>query len=139
MSVPLFHVLSYGMKGYDEEVKIIKKFLPHLVITPEKQILTDYKRYHGILEIDNQTATFDHIIEDRTCCNPEFISQILNYIFCKANICNVFIRITNKSSIKFTEGLGFLRTGILRQDPMYLYIYSMTADEFYGSKWAKYL
>ena len=140
MKKPLFDVLTYGDKRFDENGKIIKENLPSLQITPYKQILTDHKRYWGLLEVrDDGTAIFDHIIKDRTCCNPEFISQVLNYIFHKASICNVFIKIDNKQSMRFTEGLGFLFTGILRQNPYYLSIYSMTADEFYTSKWAEYL
>lgn len=136
---PLFDVLTYGMRGYDEEAQVIEKTLPHLIISTNKQILTDHKRYWALLEINDSTAIMDHIIKDRTCCNPEFISQVLNYVFQKASICNVFIEVENIPSVRFTEGLGFVFTGILRQDPSYLYIYSMTADEYYTSKWAQYL
>ena len=136
---PLFDVLTYGMRGYDEEAQVIEKTLPHLIISTNKQILTDHKRYWALLEINDGTAIMDHIIKDRTCCNPEFISQVLNYVFQKSTICNVFIKIDNIPSVKFTEGLGFVFTGIIRQKPDYAFIYSMTAEEFYTSKWAEYL
>lgn len=136
---PLFDVLTYGMKGFDEGGKFIKSILPSLKITPEKQILTDHKRYWALLEVRGENAIFDHIVKDRTCCNPEFIAQVLNYVFQKSTICNVFIKIDNIPSVKFTEGLGFVFTGILRQKPDYTFIYSMTAEEFYTSKWAEYL
>lgn len=139
MKTPLFDVLNFGDIRFGENAKIIKKEMPTLQITPNKTILTDYKRYWALLEIDNGTAIFDHVIKDRTCCNPEFISHILDYVFQRASICNTFIEINNKASIKFTGGLGFLFTGILRQNPIYLAIYSMTSDEFYTSKWAEYL
>lgn len=139
MKKPLFDVLSYGMKGYDEEAQVIEKSLPHLIISTDKLILTDHKRYWGLLEVNGKTAIFDHVIKDRTACNPEFIAQVLNYIFQKASICNVFIEVENAPSVRFTEGLGFVFTGILRQEPSYLYIYSMTDEEYYASMWAEYL
>lgn len=136
---PLFDVLSYGMRDWNKEAQIIKQNLPQVICAPSKLILTDHKRYWGLLEIQGENAIFDHVVKERTCCNPEFIAQVLNYIFQKSSICNVFIKVDNIPSIKFTEGLGFVFTGILRQKPDYLYVYSMTAEEFYTSKWAEYL
>ena len=113
---------------------IIKENLPHAEITPGHKIICDDGRYYGLLYVIDGVATYDHVIIDKMCCNPEFIFMVLTYIFSVANICNCFIAQDNGPSIYFTSHLGFIHTGVLRQFPKPLAIYSMTVNEWMNNR-----
>lgn len=113
---------------------IIKQYLPRVEITPRHQIICDEGRYYGLLYVVDNVATYDHVVVDKMCCNPEFIFIVLTYIFSVADICNVFIKKTNGPSIYFASGLGFINTGELRQTPETLMIYSMTRAEWMNNR-----
>ena len=113
---------------------IIKQKLSHVEITPHHKIICDDGRYYGLLYVIDDVATYDHVIIDKTCCNPEFIFMVLTYIFSVASICNCFIALDNGPSIYFTSHLGFVNTGVLRQSPKPLAIYSMTRAEWINNR-----
>ena len=113
---------------------IIKENLPHAEITPNHKIICDDGRYYGLLYVIDGVATYDHVIIDKMCCNPEFIFMVLTYIFSVANICNCFIAQDNGASMRFTSHLGFIHTGVLRQFPKPLVIYSMTVNEWMNNR-----
>ena len=79
-------------------------------------------------------SDYTHVIIDKMCCNPEFIFMVLTYIFSVANICNCFIAQDNGASMRFTSHLGFIHTGVLRQFPKPLVIYSMTVNEWMNNR-----
>lgn len=113
---------------------VIKQHLPRVQITPQHKIIYDDGRYYGLLFVVDDVATYDHVILDRTVCNPEVIFMVLTYIFTNADICNVFIDSSNGASQRFASHLGFINTGYLRQFPETLAIYSMTSQEWVGNR-----
>ena len=127
-------VIESDLPYFYECAAVIKKHLPYCEITKKHKIIVEDNRYYGLLKIQGKNAVYDHIILDKTVCNPEFIFKVLTFIFSEADICNVFVVWDNIPSQKFTNGLGFTQTGILRQIPDALFMYSMTIQEWQKNK-----
>ena len=58
----------------------------------------------------------------------------LTYINSVANICNCFNAQHNVASMRLKSHLGFIHTGVLRQFPKSLAIYSMTVNEWMNNR-----
>lgn len=113
---------------------IIRKYLPFVEIAPGCQIICDDNRYYGLITVNNGTVIYDHIILDKTVCNPEFIFVVLTTLFSMGNIINTFIDPENTQAQRFVKGIGFINTGILRQIPKTLAIWSMTINEWQNNR-----
>lgn len=109
---------------------IMRKYLPHVEFLPHCQMVIDDGRYYGLITPNGGTVNYDHVILDRTICNPEIIFIVMSTLFNFGPIVNAFIDIDNKAAWKFVQGIGFTNTGILRQNPKPLSIWSMTIDEW---------
>ena len=112
---------------------VIREHLPDVEIAPHCKILVDDNRYYGLITPTGKTVIYDHVIIDRTMCNPEFIYTALTTIFTFAPIINAFVEQTNVASKRFLDGIGFIKTGILRQGED-LDIYSMTVQEWENNR-----
>lgn len=113
---------------------IIRKYLPHVVIEPECKIIYDKNRYYGLVTVSGGTVMYDHIIQDKTVCNPEFIFTVITTLFSMGDIVNTFIEIDNAQAQRFVKGVGFINTGYLRQAPKPLAIWSMTVGEWQNNR-----
>ena len=109
---------------------VMRKYLPHIYFMPSCRIIYDENRYYGLITVNGSTVNYDHVILDRTVCNPEMIFIVMTTLFSFGNIVNTFIDPNNKPAWKFVQGIGFVNTGILRQEPQSLAIWSMTVTEW---------
>lgn len=117
---------------------VMRKYLPHIEFMPHCKMIIDENRYYGLITKDGQTVMYDHVILDKMVCNPEFIFTVITALFSFGNVVNTFIDIDNKPAWKFVQGIGFTNTGILRQEPKPLSIWSMTIDEWQENKIRKH-
>lgn len=109
---------------------IMRKYLPHITFMPACKIIYDENRYYGLVTVSGTTVNYDHVILDKTICNPEMVFIVLTTLFGFGNIVNAFITPDNISAWRFVQGIGFTNTGILRQEPQSLAIWSMTVNEW---------
>lgn len=112
---------------------VIREYLPDVLIMPECKIIVDDNRYYGLVTPNGGTVIYDHVIRDRTVCNPEFIFTVISSLFTFAPIINAFVEQDNVASKRVLEGVGFIKTGILRQEQS-VDIYSMTAQEWQNNR-----
>lgn len=113
---------------------VIRKYLEHVVIAPDCKIIYDENRYYGLITVSGGTVMYDHIILDKMVCNPEFIWVVLTTLFSMGGIINTFIDVDNTQAQRFVKGVGFINTGILRQFPKPLAIWSMTVGEWENNR-----
>ena len=113
---------------------VMRKYLPHIEFMPDCMIINDSDRYYGLVTVHGRTVNYDHVILDKTVCNPEFIVTVISTLFSFGNIVNTYIETDNTKAQRFVEGVGFIKTGILRQDPKELAIWSMTLDEWENNR-----
>lgn len=113
---------------------VMREHLPHIEFMPSCQIVFDEGRYYGLITKNGETVIYDHLILDRTVCNPEMIFIVLTTLFGFGNIVNTFIDVNNAKAQRFVQGIGFKHTGILRGQPIDLAIWSMTAAEWATNK-----
>lgn len=117
---------------------VMRKYLPHIEFLPSCHIVFDENRYYGLITVNGGTVIYDHVILDRFVCNPEIIFIIITTLFSYGNIVNTFIDVDNKDAQRFVSGIGFTNTGILRQEPKPLAIWSMTVQEWLENKIRKH-
>lgn len=120
--------------AFFECAAIMRKYLPHIDFMPRCKIIYDDNRYYGLITSDGDTVMYDHIILDKTVCNPEFIFTVLTTLFSFGVIINSFIEIDNTKAQRFVKGVGFTNTGIIRQSPKPLAIWSMTLVEWENNR-----
>lgn len=113
---------------------IMRKYLPHINFMPHCKIIYDDNRYYGLITSDSDTVMYDHIILDKTVCNPEFIFMVITTLFQFGVIINSFIEIDNTKAQRFVKGVGFTNTGTIRQSPKPLTIWSMTLVEWENNR-----
>ena len=113
---------------------IMRKYLPHIEFMPDCLIIYDDSRYYGLITKNGRTVNYDHIILDKTVCNPEFISTVISTLFSFGDIVNSYIETDNAKAQRFVKGVGFINTGTIRQDPKDLAIWSMTAEEWKNNR-----
>lgn len=113
---------------------IMRKYLPHINFMPHCKIIYDDNRYYGLITYDSDTVMYDHIILDKTVCNPEFIFMVITTLFQFGVIINSFIEIDNTKAQRFVKGVGFINTGTIRQSPKPLAIWSMTLVEWENNR-----
>lgn len=109
---------------------VMRKYLPHVEFLPHCKMIIDDNRYYGLITPNGGTINYDHVILDKTVCNPEFIFIVLTTLFEMGSVVNTFIDVNNKPAWKFVRGIGFTNTGILREQPMDLAIWSMNRQEW---------
>ena len=109
---------------------VMRKYLPHIEFLPHCKMIIEDNRYYGLITPNCGTVNYDHVILDKMVCNPEIIFIVLTTLFEHGDIVNTFIETDNNPAWKFVQGVGFTNTGILRQHPQPLSIWSMTADEW---------
>lgn len=117
---------------------VMRKYLPHIEFLPSCHIVFDENRYYGLITVNGSTVIYDHVILDKFVCNPEIIFIIITTLFSYGNIVNTFIDVDNKDAQRFVSGIGFTNTGILRQEPKPLAIWSMTVQEWQENKIRKH-
>lgn len=122
--------MTKNMVEFYENAAIIKKHLPAVVITNEHKIIYDEGRYYGLLLVDNGVGIYDHVILDKTMNNPEFITNVLNFVFSNCVVCNCFIDVKNKASCRYTQGVGFDFMGYLPYADKTCAIYSMSIQKW---------
>lgn len=122
--------MTKNMVEFYENAAIIKKHLPAVVITNEHKIIYDEGRYYGLLLVDNGVGIYDHVIIDKTMNNPEFITNVLNFVFSNCVVCNCFIDVKNKASCRYTQGVGFEFMGYLPYADKTCAIYSMSIQKW---------
>lgn len=125
----MLRVITNKVEFY-EKAAIIKKHLPDVVITNEHTIICDDGRYYGLLLVDNGVGIYDHVIIDKTMNNPEFITNVLNFVFSNCVVCNCFIDVKNKASCRYTQGVGFDFMGYLPYADKTCAIYSMSIQKW---------
>ena len=131
-------MISSDKPKFFECAAIMRSYLPHIEFLPGCKIICDDNRYYGLITVSDGTVMYDHVIIDKTVCNPEFIFIVLSTLFSMGHILNTFIEVDNDKSQRFVKGLGFINTGTLRQDPKTLTIWSMTADEWKNNRIARH-
>lgn len=122
--------MTKNMVEFYENAAIIKKHLPAVVITNEHKIIYDEGRYYGLLLVDNGVGIYDHVIIDKTMNNPEFITNVLNFVFSNCVVCNCFIDVKNTASCRYTQGIGFDFMGYLPYVDKTCAIYSMSIQKW---------
>lgn len=122
--------MTKNMVEFYENAAIIKKHLPAVVITNEHKIIYDEGRYYGLLLVDNGVGIYDHVIIDKTMNNPEFITNVLNFVFSNCVVCNCFIDVKNTASCRYTQGVGFEFMGYLPYADKTCAIYSMSIQKW---------
>ena len=121
-----------------EAAAIMRKYLPHIEFLPHCKIMFDKGRYYGLITANGNTVMYDHVILDRMVCNPEIIYIVLSTLFSFGRIVNTFIDSDNVDAQRFVSGIGFTNTGLLRQEPKPLKIWSMTIDEWQNNNIKKH-
>lgn len=117
---------------------VMRKYLPNIEFLPHCKIIVEENRYYGLVTPNHGTVMYDHVILDKMVCNPEIIFIVLTTLFSFGGIVNTFIDINNEPAQKFVRGIGFTNTGILRQKPQPLSIWSMTIEEWQENKIRKH-
>lgn len=117
---------------------VMRKYLPHIEFLPHCQIIYDENRYYGLITKNGNTVNYDHVILDKMVCNPEIIFIVLTTLFSFGTVVNTFIEKDNVDAQRFVGGIGFINTGILRQEPKPLAIWSMTIQEWQENKIRKH-
>ena len=113
---------------------VIRKYLPRVDILSGCKIICIENRYYGLITVQSGAVIYDHIILDKMACNPEIIFIVMSTLFSFGDIVNVFIELDNDKSWRFVQGIGFTNTGILRQTPKSLAIWSMTVGEWKNNR-----
>lgn len=131
-------IIGSDSPKFFEAAAIMRKYLPHIEFLPQCQIIVDDGRYYGLITKNGDTVNYDHVILDKMVCNPEIIFIVMTTLFSFGRIVNTFIDIDNKPAWKFVQGIGFINTGILRQTPKPLSIWSMTVEEWQENKIRKH-
>ncbi len=108
----------------------MRKHLPNIEFLPSCKIVFDEGRYYGLITKNGGAVIYDHVILDKMVCNPEIIFMIITTLFSFGNIVNTFIDKDNVNAQRFVCGIGFTNTGVLRQEPKPLAIWSMTVQEW---------
>lgn len=117
---------------------VMREYLPHIEFMPSCKIVFDDNRYYGLITVNGETVMYDHVILDKFVCTPEIIFMIITTLFSFGKIVNTFIETDNQAAQRFVQGVGFLKTGTLRQEPKTLAIWSMTLDEWQNNKIRKH-
>lgn len=128
------NIIGSNKPKFFECAAIMRKYLPFIEFMSDCQIIYDDNRYYGLVTVNGDTVNYDHVILDKTVCNPEFIFTVIETLFRRGNVVNAFIEIDNTQAQRFVRGVGFINTGTLRQHPKPLAIWSMTADEWQNNR-----
>ena len=128
------NIVGSDSPKFFECAAIMRKYLPYIDFMPHCKIIYADNRYYGLITVDGDTVMYDHIILDKMVANPEVIFTVLTTLFSMGNIVNTFIDTDNAQAQRFVSGIGFINTGILRQKPKALAIWSMTADEWQNNR-----
>ena len=121
-------IIGSDKPQFFECAAVMRKYLPHIEFMPACKIIYDEGRYYGLITVSGETVMYDHVILDKTVCNPEFIFMVLTTLFSMGVIVNAFIETDNAPSQRFVKGIGFVNTGFLPQVPKTLAIWSMSVD-----------
>lgn len=109
---------------------VMREYLPCIEFLPSCKIIFDDGRYYGLITANGGTVNYDHVILDKTVCNPEIIFMIMTTLFGFGVVVNTFIDVDNTKAQRFVQGIGFKHTGTLRGQPVDLAIWSMTRQEW---------
>jgi len=114
---------------------VIREHLPLVAFNDGCKIIFDENRYYSVINIDNiGNVVYDHVCLDPWYMTPSHIFMVLTTVFSMGAVINAFVDPANIRSKKFLIGVGFTKTGILRQVNGNWEIYSMTRAEWYGNR-----
>lgn len=128
------NIIGSDKPKFFECAAIMRKYLPFIEFRSDCQIIYDDNRYYGLITNNGGALVYDHVILDKTVCNPEFIFKVIETLFSRGYIVNSFIDTDNTPAQRFVKGVGFINTGTLRQLPKTLAIWSMTIDEWQNNR-----
>ena len=114
---------------------IIRQYLPFAVFNNGSKVMFDKGRYYALLNIDDAgNLTYDHVCSDATWMTPMHVFMSLETAFGFGGVINAFVAPSNARSIRFLNGVGFIKTGTLRQMGGNWDIFSMTAQEWKNNR-----
>lgn len=127
-------IIGNNDPAFSECAKVIRKHLPLVAITSKCKIIYDAGRYYGVVNIDGLNMCYDHVCFDPWYMTPQHIFMVLTTVFSMGQVINAFVAPSNIRSKRFLKGVGFIKTGILRQANGNWEIYSMTVAEWQNNR-----
>lgn len=114
---------------------VIREHLPLTAFEPGAKVIYDDNNYYAVINTDGDgNLTYDHVCLNPMWMSPTHIFMALTTVFSLGSIINAFVAPENTRSARFLNGVGFKKTGTLRQVCGDWDIYSMTADEWQNNR-----
>ena len=128
-------IVGTDSPAFYRAASVIREYLPLVVFEANAKIIYDEDNYYAVINNDGcGNLTYDHVCLNPVWMTPTHIFMALTTAFSLGSIINAFVSPENTRSARFLKGVGFIKTGTLRQVCGDWDIYSMTADEWQNNR-----